>query len=214
MIKINLLKPERKGRAVDFAALKEIKLQEVLKAGPEYYLGFILWLFLLLLIAYNYKLNQDRVSLRKELERLNVEKAQLQARAARFIEERKEIEKRIAGVRKDIESLDKNKDVILGLKSYYEPFNSSFLTYTARIPKISWIGKYGQSLDMEKQRLSVNFEFHSPDYRGITAYSESVGGLSKEAGSLSLERRLNHHGVWYYTAKLSVEKPLSRGRVE
>jgi len=152
MIRINLLKSEQKKKSIsiDLTALKSLKVQDLLKVNSLYYAGAFLWIVVILAAGYYFKLNQDKENLRRKLEELNAEKSRLQAQSKRFLEQKKSLEAEIARLKAQIQDIDKSKDIIVGLKSYYNPFNNSLDLYTLSLPKTSWVNNYNAKLSMEK----------------------------------------------------------------
>ncbi len=216
MIKINLAKVKRekrqKGISFDISSLKTLKVQELFKAGGEYYAGVFLWLGVVAVLGYYWKVRQNVEHLKAEINNLNAGKARLQAQAKKFLDEQRAIEERIAKIKEEIQNVERSKDIIVGLKAYYEPFNSGFFFYTSYMPKASWVSSYKQSLDLEKQTLVSELEVNSLDYNGLSRYGKSLGGGSQRALLTKLERKVNPHGFEYYSIKLTAERPLKDGR--
>jgi len=216
MIKINLAKVKRektqKGISFDISSLKTLKVQELFKAGGEYYAGVFLWLGVVAVLGYYWKLKTERDNLKNQLDTLNAQKVQLQAQAGRFRDEKKQIEETIANLNKQIQKVEKSKDIIVGLKAYYETFNAGFYLYTSQTPKTSWLTSYRQLLDINQQKLTSEFEISSLDYFSLSSYGKAIESLSQRASFTQLERKLNPHGFEYYTVKLSAEKNLQEVR--
>ncbi len=216
MIRINLARVRKeeakRGIAFDLSSLKTLKAQDLLKAGGEYYAGLLLWLGVVGILAYYWKVKGEVDSLKVELDNLNAEKTRLQAQAGRFLDEKKAIEERIAKIKKDIQDIERSKDIIIGLKAYYEPFNSGFLLNTSRVPRTSWISSYRQSLDISQGKLTSELEISSFDYSSLSLYSKALSNSSQGVYLSQLERKVNPHGFEYYSAKLSSEKSLQEGR--
>ncbi|MCX8164092.1 MAG: hypothetical protein N3D14_01700 [Aquificaceae bacterium] len=216
MIKINLarVKREKPKRAIafDITAIKQLKVQDLLKAGGEYYVGLLAWLCLAGLFGYYWKVAKDRDKLKTELNRLNTEKAKLQSKARKLSEDKKRVEESIAKLKKEIQDVNRGKDIILGLKAYYEPFNSGFSFYTSYVPRTSWVTSYKQGISINQQSLKVEIEVSSLDYQSLSSYGNSLGKDSKKIMLSKVERRLNPHGFEYYSVKFATEKDLGGGR--
>ncbi len=216
MIKINLAKVRKeeakRGIAFDLSSLRTLKVQDLLKAGGEYYAGLLLWLGVVAVLGYYWKVRQDVEHLKAEINNLNAERARLQAQAKKFLDEKKAIEERIAKIKKEIQDVERSKDIIVGLKAYYEPFNSGFFFYTSYVPRASWVNSYKQSLDLEKQTLISELEINSLDYNGLSRYGKSLGEGSQRALLTKLERKVNPHGFEYYSIKITAERQLKEGR--
>ncbi len=216
MIRINLARVRKeeakRGIAFDLSSLKTLKAQDLLKAGGEYYAGLLLWLGVVGILAYYWKVKGEVDSLKVELDNLNAEKTRLQAQAGRFLDEKKAIEERIAKIKKDIQDIERSKDIIIGLKAYYEPFNSGFLLNTSRVPRTSWISSYRQSLDISQGKLTSELEISSFDYDSLSLYSKALSNSSQGVYLSQLERKVNPHGFEYYSARISSERNLQEGR--
>ncbi len=216
MIRINLAKVRReekkKGLSLDLSTLKGLKVQDLFKAGGEYYAGIVLWIAVLGALGYYWKVNKEKEALKAELDRLNAEKTRLQAQAKKFLDEKKAIEERIAKIKKEIQDVERSKDIIVGLKAYYEPFNSGFSFYMSYVPKAAWISSYRQSLDINQQKLTSELEINSFDYESLSSYGKALSNASQRASLAQLERKLNPHGFEYYSARISSERNLQEGR--
>ncbi|MFN4012769.1 MAG: hypothetical protein ACK4KZ_02810 [Aquificaceae bacterium] len=214
MIRINLLKAEQKKRGVsiDLTALKGLKVQYLLKVGSLYYAGAFFWIVVILAVGYYFKLNQDKGELRRKIEELNAEKNKLQAQSRSFLEQKQSLEAEITRLKAQIQDIDKSKDIIVGLKSYYNPFNKSLDLYTISLPKASWINNYRQSLDINTQTVKSELDINTFDYQSISAYGSIVGSRSKKIAISPVERRATPSGFEYYNAKLSVESVIQEGR--
>lgn len=216
MIKINLAKVRKeepkRGVSIDFTSLKSLKIQDLLKAGGEYYAGLVLWIGVVAVLGYYWKVNKDKEALKVELDRLNAEKTRLQAQAKKLLDEKKQIEERIAKLKKEIQNVEKSKDIIVGLKAYYDSFNAGFYFYTRQVPRTSWVSSYKQSLDINQQKLTSELEINSLDYDSLSSYGRAIGAGSQKASLAQLERKVNPHGFEYYSAKLSSEKSLQEVR--
>ncbi|MCS7262527.1 MAG: hypothetical protein NZ560_03835 [Aquificaceae bacterium] len=209
MIKINLIgdKEKKKGKslALDLTALRGLRLQDLSKLGVEYYAGLAAWLILPLVLAYYWNVNKERASLKAELDRLNAEKTSLQARANKFLEEKKALEDSIATLKKSIQEIEGRREIIFGLKTYYEPFSRGLDFYSSRVPKTAWINSYRQNLDISKQTLGTELEIGALDYASLTSYGRALNLLPGKASLSQLERKTTPNGFEYYTAKLSAE---------
>ncbi len=216
MIRINLARVRKeeakRGIAFDLSSLKTLKVQDLLKAGGEYYVGLLLWLGVVGILVYYWKVKGEVDSLKAELNNLNAEKTRLQAQVEKFLNEKKAIEERIASIKKNIQGIESSKDIIIRLKAYYEPFNSGFSLYTSKVPRTSWISSYRQSLDISQGRLTSELEISSFDYDSLSLYSKALSNASQDVYLSQLERKVNPYGFEYYSAKLSSEKSLQEGR--
>lgn len=212
MIKINLAKVKKEERRITLIEdLKALKLQNLLKVSGVYYAGILAWIAFAVVLGYYWVVNQEIDKLRRELERINQEKTILQAQAKRFLEEKKSLEDSIARIRKDIEDIQKSKDIIVGLKNYYNFFNSNLSSYTSNTPKGSWISVYNQSLDIDGGVLKVEININSFDYQSISTYGTLLGKNAQKVYLSQVERKVNPHGFEYYGARFTTEKNIGGG---
>jgi hypothetical protein len=212
MIKINLAKKkEEKELKPAVGRIPQISLP-IQKEKAIYYLSVILWISFALTLLYYLKLHSDMENLRKQLEELNAQKVQLQVKAKKFAEEKKLIENNIRDLENRIRDIDKSKDIIVGLKSYYVPFNNTFLFHVKSVPSVSWISSYKESLDINTSLIKAELELQSLDYYGISNYTKKLASLSRAIEVSSVERKTNQYGFEYYSAKLSTEKTLYGGK--
>ena len=213
MIKINLAKEKKeKKRLFPAVDLKGFQLQNLLKAGGEYYLGLIAWIILIAILVYFFKVNREVATFKEELDRLNQEKLALQTRAKRFLEEKKDLEEKIAMIKKQIEDLEKSKDIVVGLKDYYRVFNASLDFYTSYVPKGSWVNTYRQTLDINQEVVKTDMDINSFDYQSVGSYGTDLSKNLQKFMLSPVERKLNPNGFEYYSAKLNAEKSIREER--
>lgn len=209
MIKINLVKEKKeKGKAFDLSALKGVKVQDLLKAGAEYYLGIVAWIALIPVGGYYWKLTKERDALKFELDRLNAEKARLQARANEMLKQKKELENTIANIKKQIQDIENSKNIMIGLKAYYEQFIIGLNFYSSRVPKTAWLNSYRQNLDINQQVLKSEFDINALDYESLTSYGNLLNASIGKVSMSQLEKKTTPNGYEYYSAKLSTERPI------
>ncbi|ADO46015.1 hypothetical protein Hydth_1632 [Hydrogenobacter thermophilus TK-6] len=216
MIKINLAKEKDERRLLERELKPTVGLPKIPSIGISkergiYYLGALLWLCLILIAVYYSRLSSEANQLKKEIDQLNAQKTVLQTKAKKFVEEKKAIETSIAQLENRIKDIEKSKDILLGLKSYYAPFNQTFFSYVKQAPSVSWISSYRENLDINSSVIKVEMELQSLDYSGISYYSKQLSSLSKVVSVSSIERKVNQYGFEYYSAKLSAEKTLYGG---
>ncbi len=216
MIKINLAKERERKRLLEKEIKPAVGLPKIgipiKREASVYYLSAILWLCVILTGIYYYRLSSEREQIKREIDQLNAQKIQLQAKAKRFMEEKKAIERSIADLENRIKDIEKSKDILIGLKSYYVPFNQTFLSYVKSAPSISWISSYRQTFDINNPAIKTEMELQSLDYSGISYYSKRLAQLSKVVNVSSVERKVNQYGFEYYSARLTAEKSLYGGR--
>ncbi len=212
MIKINLVKKkEEKELKLTAGRVPRIALPTQ-KENAIYYLSIILWLGFVLTLLYYLKLRSNTENLKKRIDELNVQKTQLQVKAKKFAEEKKLIEDNIKNLENRIKDVEKSKDIIVGLKSYYTPFNSTLFFHVRSVPSVSWISSYKESLDINALLIKAELELQSLDYYGISNYTQRLASLSKAVEVSSIERKVNQYGFEYYSARLSTAKTLQGGQ--
>jgi hypothetical protein len=137
---------------------------------------------------------------------LQVEKSRLEGLAKRISEEKKEIESEISALKAEMDAIERSKDILIGLKSLYEPFNNSFISFSSSVPSVSWMFTYSQSLDMENRKLKTEFDISSFDYASISSYANSLRKKNVEVFISGIERKVTPNGYEYYSTKLVAEK--------
>ncbi len=213
MIKINLAKGKKERKQIlPKIELKDFKLQSVFKVGSEYYIGFLAWIILAGMLGYLFKVSRDVANLKKDLERLDQERLTLQAQAKRFLEEKKSLEDRIASIKRQIEDIEKSKDIIVGLKNYYQVFNASLDFYASYVPKGSWVNTYRQTLDIDQEVVKTDMDINSFDYQSIGSYGTDLSKNLQKFMLSPVERKLNPNGFEYYSARLNAEKSIREER--
>ncbi len=212
MIKINLAKVKKEEKRISLALdLKGLSPQGLFKVGGEYYAGIMAWIALAVVLGYYWRVKGEVDTLKEELNRLNQEKVALQAKAKEFTEEKKNLEDSIASIKREIQGIEKSKDIIVGLKSYYNVFNSSLEYYTL-LPATSWFSLYKQTLDMEREAIKVELELNSFDYQSISKYGDLLSKNSRSVELFQMERRANPYGFEYYVVRFVAEKPFQGER--
>ncbi|MFN3870618.1 MAG: PilN domain-containing protein [Aquificaceae bacterium] len=213
MIKINLAKEKKERRKISPGFdLKGFDVKKLTKAGGEYYLGLLAWIVLAVMVVYYFKIEKEVSTYKEELNRLNQEKIGLQTQAKKLLEEKKSLEDRIADIKKQIEDLERSKDIIAGLKNYYQVFNSSLDFYTSYVPKGSWVNSYRQTLDIDQEVVKTTMDINSFDYQSISSYGTLLGKNSQKIMISPVERKLNPAGFEYYSAKIDLEKGIREER--
>jgi len=210
MIKINLLK-EKRPRRIEVPstkiALKEIKIGELLKlGGKEYLLSIPLWLGIVGVGVWYWRISTQLTKVKREIDQLQVEKSMLSERVRKITEEKKKIESEIANLNNEIALIERSKDILVGLKSLYIPFNDGFRSFSSSIPSTGWLVRYSQTLDLENRKLKTELELNSYDYASIGIYAGVLRKTSSEVFVSNIERKTNPSGYEYYFAKLNAEK--------
>jgi hypothetical protein len=210
MIKINLLKEKKTKKTLPqptFASLKEVKVNDLLKLDKaQYYLSVLLWIGVLGMGGWYLKTSKEITQIKREIDQLQAEKNRLEGIAKRISEEKKEIESEISALKTEIDMIERSKDILIGLKALYEPFNNSFVSFSSSVPSVSWTITYSQSLDIENRKLKTEFDLSSFDYASIGSYANSLKKNNVEVFISGIERKTTPNGYEYYSTKLVAEK--------
>jgi hypothetical protein len=212
MIKINLLK-EKKAKKPSLqptlVSLKEIRVGDLLKLDKtQYYLSALLWIGVLGMGGWYLKTSKEITEIKREIDQLQAEKNRLEVMAKRISEEKKKIESEISALRAEADTIDRSKDILIGLKAFYEPFNDSFVSFSNSVPSVSWTLTYSQSLDIEHRKLKTEFDLYSFDYASIGSYANSLKKKNVEVFISGIERKTTPNGYEYYSTKLVAEKSI------
>jgi hypothetical protein len=212
MIKINLLKEKKAKKTLPqptFAFLKEVNISDLLKLDKaQYYLSVLLWIGVLGMGVLYWKTSKEIREIKREIDQLQAEKNRLEGIAKRISEEKKEIESEISALKTEMDAIERSKDILIGLKAFYEPFNDSFVSFSSSVPSVSWTITYSQSLDIENRKLKTEFDLSSFDYASIGSYANSLKKNNVEVFISGIERKTTPNGYEYYSTKLVAEKSI------
>jgi len=212
MIKINLLKEKKAKKTLPqltLVSLKEVNISDLLKLDKaQYYLSALLWICVLGMGVWYWKISKELTRIKLEIDQLQVEKNRLEGLAKRISEEKKKIESEISALKTEMDAIERSKDILIGLKSLYEPFNNSFINFSSSIPSVSWTLTYSQSLDIENGKLKTEFDLSSFDYASISSYANSLRKKNAEVFINAIERKTTPNGYEYYSTKLVAEKSI------
>ncbi len=212
MIRINLIKEEKRKRGfelkgIDLKRLKEYKLEDLVRGDRSFYvLSGLLWIALGGFVAYYFAMTQKRSALMQEISRLEEERRRIEAQHKKFLEEKQGLEAEINRIKGMIADIEKGKDILVGLKSYYAVFNDSLRIYSSKLPSGAWLSEYKQSLDLNGGVMKVEMGLASLDPDAIGSYGRSIKTDSSVISISNLERKAGQYGFEFYTAKLSVER--------
>lgn len=214
MIKVNLLK-EQKSRSSITAELsklrnlKTVKVEDLLKVEKSvYYVSPFLWLIFLLSGLYYFKLSNEKIFLSGSIEDIKARGLHLQARRQGLLETEKQLQENIRLFQAKIQDIDRSKDILINLKSYYSPFKNYMNLYTTKIPSTIWVHEYKQVVDLNNNLVSTEIKFSSLDPKSIGSYGNLAKIHSLKYYITSVERNVGQHGFAYYSANLNVESPL------
>jgi DNA repair exonuclease SbcCD ATPase subunit len=213
MIKINLLKEKKAKKTLPqptFASLKEVKVSDLLKVDKtQYYLSVLLWIGVLGMGGWYWKISKEITQIKRELDQLQVEKNRLESIVKRISEEKRQIESEMSALRAEMDMIERSKDILIGLKAFYQPFNNGFVSFSNSLPSVSWTLTYSQSLDIENRKLKTEFDLYSFDYASIGSYINSLRKNNTEVFISGIEKKTNPNGYEYYSTKLVAERSIS-----
>jgi len=212
MIKINLLEEKKAKKTLQqptLVSLKEIRVGDLLKLDKaQYYLSVLLWIGVLGMSVLYWKTSKEITEIKREIDQLQAEKNRLESIANRISEEKKEIESEVSALRAEMDMIERSKDILIGLKAFYEPFNNSFVSFSSSVPSVSWMLNYSQSLDIENRKLKTEFDLFSFDYASIGSYANSFKKNNVEVFISNIERKTTPNGYEYYSTILVAEKSI------
>jgi seryl-tRNA synthetase len=152
------------------------------------------------------KTSKEITEIKREIDQLQAEKNRLEGMAKRISEEKKKMESEISALRAQLDMIERSKDILIGLKAFYKPFNDSFVSFSNSVPSVSWTLTYSQSLDIENRKLKTEFDLSSFDYASIGSYANSLKKNNAEVFISGIERKTTPNGYEYYSTKLVAEK--------
>jgi hypothetical protein len=102
-----------------------------------------------------------------------------------------------------MDMIERSKDILVGLKLPYEPFNDGFISFSSSVPSVSWMFAYSQSLDIENRKLKTEFHLSSFDYASISSYANS---LRKKNAEVFISWKMSTFGIhrldWLVVSKM------------
>ncbi len=207
MIKINLLKEEKKGGGLTLPSFKEFKAEDIIKEGAVKALMVISGIVILGEIGYIVFLKKTVGELERERNILAQERNQWKAKAQKFMSERRSLESEIAKIKARIDYLEKSKKVIITMKKYYNPFNSSIEYIYTKTPATVWLSSFVQNQSFSDIRVSINFSAY--DINTIDRYFVIINDRFSTPLIRNIERKLNKHGITYYVSSIVTSKGLN-----
>ena len=233
MIKINLLKEEKKGRGISLPSVKGFSKEDLIQEGAIKVLLVIFAIALVAEFGYIFTLKRESSSLEAEKNRLVQDRNLWRAKAQRFLNERRDIEAKINRVKARIEYLEKSKDVILTMRKYYVPFASSLEYVYRNMPPSIWFPVFVQYQNFEYVYVFARFasydintmdEFfrivnkeypihvlNPPMEAKIREFDYTLGKSEDKTVHIvkELHSKLNNQGIIYYTSFVRKAKPIT-----
>ncbi len=209
MIKINLLKEEKKGRGISLPSLREFSLskENLIQEGAVKVLLAVSAALVVAELGYLFSLRKTASNLESQKNQLVQERDRWKAKAQRFLVERKRLENEIRAVKDRIDYLVRSKEVILVMKKYYRPFNSSLKYVYTKTPPTVWLYSFSQNQDFGSISMSMSFSAYD-----INTIDEFFSILDKEYSTpiiQSIQRKLNPYGIEYYVSNIKSSKVIT-----
>jgi len=210
MIRINLLKKERRGiRLPNLSRLREIKVQDILKERGIFLLPLIGVLAVVTEVYYVMELRKEIDSLKGEIARLTVERNNLKRKADEIQAQKRKLQRQINELKARIRYLETSKEIILTLKSYYVPFNESLGYLYTSVPSTVWLDNLSQRMSFSD--MDVELSLGSYDIDSIKHFIETAKKQYPEFIPGTVEKKENKIGIIYYTSSIKFRKDLVKG---
>ncbi|WP_457601005.1 hypothetical protein [Hydrogenivirga sp.] len=212
MIRINLIKKEKKGFAlpsVSLAKLKEYDIKELAKDKAVLIVPAVGVILLAGELFYAFQLKQEVESLQREVNSLNAQRNKLKKRADIVQARKRALQNEISNVKRRIRQLELGKDIIIVLKGYYEPFNESLSYLYSYVPSTVWFNSLSQSMDF--QRVNVELSFGSYDINSIKNFFTIVKREFPQLTPNEIKKQENKSGIIYYVSSIKFRKDFVSG---
>ncbi len=210
MIKINLLKKERKRITLpDLSKIREIKVQDLLKERGIFLIPVIGAAIVAAEVYYVLQLKKEIGDLRGEIARLTVERNNLKKKADEIQAEKRKLQRKINELRSKIRYLEMSREIILTLKDYYVPFNESLRYLYTSVPSTVWLDNLSQIISFSD--MNVELALGSYDIDSIKNFIETAKREYPEFIPGTVEKKENKIGIIYYTSSIKFRKDLVKG---
>ena len=210
MIRINFVKKEkREFKLPDFSRLKEINYKELLRDKGILVIPAIGLIIVAGELFYAKKLIDDVNALSFQVDQLTKERNKLKKKADKIQRQKRRLLAQIDEVKRRISYLKMSKDIILTLKDYYIPFNSSLRFLRTTAPNTVWFDNLNQRLEFE--RMNVELTFGSYDINSIKNFYHIVRREFNQLLPGEITKRENKKGIIFYVASMRVQKEFLKG---
>ncbi len=210
MIRINLLKKERRGLTLpDISKLRKIELRDLLKDRALYIVPIVGFAVVGVEVYYAYQLKQEINTLRVEVNNLTLQRNKLKKKADAIQAQKRALQAEINKVKTRIKYLEMSKDVILVLKRYYEPFNGALNYLYTIAPSTVWFDSLSQNMDFEKVNVELNFGSYN-----IDSIKDFYSTVKREFPFLlpgEIKKQENKSGIIFYVSSVKAKKDLTGG---
>ena len=210
MIRINFVKKERREfKLPSFTRFRQINYRDLLKDKGLLVIPIIGLGVIAVELFYAKQLMEEVNALTFQVEQLTKERNKLKRQADKIQRQRKRLLAQIENVKRRINYLQMSKEVILILKGYYEPFNSSLQYLRTTVPNTIWFDNLNQRLEFE--RINVELVFGSYDINSIKNFYHLVRREYSQLLPGEITKRENKKGIIYYVASMRVQKNFIEG---
>ncbi len=207
MIRINLIKKEKKRftlPSLSLAQLKQYDIKEFAKDKAILAIPVVGVALLGVELFYGYQLKQEVANLQREINNLSAQRNKLKRKADIVQARRKALMNEISATKRRIKDLEHSKDLIVVLKEYYEPFNSSLNYLYSYVPSTVWFNSLSQDMDFE--RVNVELSFGSYDIDSIKNFFTIVKREFPQLTPSEIKKQENKNGIIYYVSSIKFRK--------
>lgn len=212
MIRINFIKKEKRGFALPSVSLEQLKKLDVRELAKDKAILAVPAVGVALLageIFYSFQLKQEIESLQREVNNLTAQRNNLKKKADAIQARKKALTAEINTVKNRIRQLELSKDLILVLKGYYEPFNSSLVYLYNFVPSTVWFNSLSQNMDF--QRVNVELSFGSYDIDSIKNFFTIVKKEFPQLTPSEIKKQENPNGIIYYVSSIKFGRNFTSG---
>ena len=212
MIRINLIKKEKKKFAlpsVSLAQLKQYDIKELAKDKAILAIPAVGVVILAGEVFYSFKLKQEISSLQREVSNLTSQRNKLKKKADIVQARKRALRNEINAVKRRIRQLEISKDLIIVLKDYYEPFNSSLSYLNSYAPSTVWFNSLSQNMDFQK--VNVELSFGSYDINSIKNFFTIVKKEFPQLTPSEIKKQENKSGIIYYVSSIRFRRDFVSG---
>jgi outer membrane murein-binding lipoprotein Lpp len=212
MIRINLIKEEKRRFAlpsISLAQLKQYEIKDLLKEKAILIAPAIGVLILAGEIFYAFRLKGEISSLQREVTDLTAQRNKLKKKANVVQARKRALRNEINTLKRRIKQLELSKDVIIVLKNYYAPFNESLGYFYSHVPSTVWLNSLSQRMDFQK--VNVELSFGSYDIDSIKNFFTTIKREFSELTPSEIRKQENKNGIMYYVSSIKAGKHLTSG---
>ncbi len=213
MIRINLLKEEKKSIALDISKIKKFNVKEFVKSKAIFSIPIAGFAIFAVEVFYYIRLSSEVNTLRTEIKNLEKERDLLKQKVADQLERIKRLKEEINKVKLRIQRLERSKDVYTALKTYHLVVDKFFVSLKQNVPPAVWINQIEQEISFSDFNVSIHLG--SYNIKAILAFADSLKkAMDTEYINFSeIEKRENEYGVIFYNASINLNKSIGKGNM-